>query len=352
MRARAAALAACCAAAVPGCGGDPGQVAVPATTVPSRAAPVRVAPPITPAPPVRAAEFFSPGSIWNLPLAADEPIDPRSDQLVALLRRLAADHGTTVNIKRYSTPVYRVGPDQPVVRVTLDETRAPELQRAIDAVPLPPHARQAAGTDGNLVVYQAATDTAWEFWRFRREADGFHAGWAGRMVGVRDNPGWYRDREYPFERRFWGITATNIAKLAGLVTLEDIRRGRIDHVLAVAIPEATRDVWSWPAQNTDGITDDPASIPEGARFRLDPRLDLDRLELPRFTRMLARAAQRYGIVINNTGGAVVFHAQDPRRGDPNPYPALLEGLVPAQIAHAFPWEHLQALELRLERRGG
>lgn len=288
--------------------------------------------------------------MWNAPLPEDKPLDPRSDELVSRLRQLVADHGTTVNIRRFSTPLYRVGPSEPTVRVQLDEQRAPELQRAIDAVPLPRDARPAAGTDRNLVVYQASTDTAWEFWRFRHEADGFHAGWAGRMVGVQENPGWFRDRDDPYERRFWGITATNIAKLAGLVTLRDLARGRIDHVLAVAIPEARRDVWSRPAQNSDGVSDDPDAIPEGARFRLDPRVDLDRLRLPRLTRMLAEAAQRHGIVINNTSGAVVFHAQDPRPGDGDPYPEMLDGLVPAQVAHAFPWEHLQALRLHLERR--
>ncbi|MBJ7521560.1 MAG: hypothetical protein JHC84_17810 [Solirubrobacteraceae bacterium] len=333
-----------CALALSACGADDAP--------PDRAEP---GPPATavaeePRPAPARAEFFAADSIWNEPLPDDAPLDPRSDALVERLRRLASDHGTTVNIREFSTPLYRVGRDQPTVRVQLDEARAPELQRAIDAVPLPRDARPAAGTDANLVVYQESTDTSWEFWRFRREADGFHAGWAGKMVGVRENPGWFRDRTDPFERRFWGITATNIAKLAGLVTLEDLRRGRIDHVLAVAIPEARRDVWSRPAQNTDGVSDDPGAIPEGARFRLDPKLDLDTLELPRFTRILAEAAQRHGIVINNTAGAVVFHAQDPRPGDGNPYPDLLDGLVPAQVARAFPYEHLQALELRLERR--
>lgn len=360
MRARATLALLFCATAICACGGgDPsadGDTAPAATTPPARTATAasttaRTTATARPSAPGR-AEFFAADSIWNTPIPEDAPLDRRSDALVDRLRALAAEEGTTVNIRRYSTPLYRVGPDQPEVRVQLDEARAPELQRALEAVPIPRDARPAAGTDANLVVYQASTDTSWEFWRFRREADGFHAGWAGKMVGVKDNPGWFRNRTDPFERAFWGITATNIAKLAGLVTLKDIERGRIDHVLAVAIPEARRGVWSRPAQNSDGASDDPGAIPEGARFRLDPDLDLDALELPRFTRMLAEAAQRYGIVINNTAGAVVFHAQDPRPGDGNPYPELLDGLVPAQIAHAFPYEHLQALELRLERRAG
>ena len=33
-------------------------------------------------------------------------------------------------------------------------------------------------------------------------------------------------------------------------------------------------VFSWPAQRTDGLLDSPDAIPEGARFRLDPNLDI------------------------------------------------------------------------------
>ncbi|MBJ7331720.1 MAG: hypothetical protein JHC95_17625 [Solirubrobacteraceae bacterium] len=293
------------------------------------------------------AEFFAPDAIWNAPLADDEPLDPRSDALVRRLRDHVAQDRTTVNIREWSTPLYRVSATQPTVRVTLDKQNAPELQQAVNAVPLPAGARPAPGTDANVVVYQPATDTIWEFWRFRREADGFHAGWAGRMQQVSQSPGWFRDRENPFERRFWGVTATHIAKPVGLMTLRELQRGRVDHALAIAIPKARRGVWSWPASGTDGDSDDPASIPEGARFRLDPALDIDALDLPPMTRMMAVAAQRYGLVVNNTAGAVAFYAEDPNRFPGDPYAPILAGDQPVEVARAFPFEHLQTLRLQL-----
>ena len=305
------------------------------------------APPLTTT--VHADEFFGPSAIFNQRVdRASTTLDDRSERLVSELHQRVRDHGTTVNMRAYTTPVYRVGPDHPTRRVTLDQDRAPALQAVLEEVPIPAHARASAGTDGNVVVYQASTDTTWEFWRFTREADGFHADWAGRVVGVSESPGWYRDIFDPetgvaVERTHWGVTATHLVKLGGLMTLRELQRGRVDHALAIAIPEARRGVWAWPATGTDGKSDDVHAIPEGTRFRLDPELDVDALDVPPMTRVIARAAQRYGLVVNNQGGAVSFHAEDVTRMGHDPYLPLLDGLTPAHIAHAFPWEHLQAL---------
>lgn len=299
--------------------------------------------------PAHAAEFFGPGAVFNqrvdLPRTA---IDPRSETLVAGLRRRVRDHGTTVNMRAYTTPVYRGPAGYPTRRVTLDQTQAPALQAVLEEVPIPAGARASEGTDGNLVVYQPSTDTTWEFWRFTREADGFHADWAGRVTGLRDSPGWYRDGWDPatgaaIERAHWGVTATGLVKLGGLMTVRELQRGEVDHALAVAIPEARRGVFAWPATGTDGLSTDPDAIPEGARFRLDPAVDVEALDVPPMTRVMARAAQRYGLIVNNQGGAVSFHAEDMTRLPSDPYPELLHGLTPAHIAHAFPWEHLQAI---------
>lgn len=307
--------------------------------------------------PATASEFLGPASVFNQRVdGARTEVDRRSDQLVEQLRIRVADHGTTVNMRSYTTPVYRVGADQPTRRVILDQSRAPALQAALDEVPIPAHARASAGTDGNVVVYQRSTDTTWEFWRFTREKDGFHADWAGRVVGLRSSPGWYRELEHPttggvLERPFWGVTATHLVKLGGLMTLRELQRGRVDHALAIAIPEARRGIYAWPAGGTDGKSDDPAAIPEGTRFRLDPKLDVDALDVPEMTKVMARAAQRYGLIVNNQGGAVSFHAEDVTRRPRDPYLPLLDGLTPAHIAHAFPWDRLQAISSARYRSG-
>ena len=261
---------------------------------------------------------------------------------------LARGYGPWINTEEYSTPIYTVAADQPTVQVTLDRD-LPAMQEAIDAVPIPPSAEPAAGTDRHLVVWQPSTDTMWEFWNLDRQPDGWHTGAAGAMRRVSANPGYYTPDAWPGAEPWWGATATGLPLLGGLITLDELERGRIDHALAMAIPHARAGVWSRPATHGDGDSADPDSLPEGAHLRLDPKLDLDRLDLPPLTAMVAEAAQRYGIVIRDRAGVVALYGEDPtpsgadtwsetyrRQGEPN------------RLLSRFPWRDLQVLTLDLE----
>jgi hypothetical protein len=119
----------------------------------------------------------------------------------------------------------------------------------------------------------------------------------------------------------------------------------------VAIPWARSKSFSWPAQRTDGASTDPNAIPEGARFRIDPRVELTKLNLPRMTLLMAQAVQRYGmVVVDQTGWAVGFGAEDPTPLGTDPYygrTGLFGGSWPSELLAKFPWQHLQLLEMQL-----
>jgi hypothetical protein len=293
---------------------------------------------------------FAAGSPWNSPLPETAAVDPSSAALVSRLAQ-QAEHTVGFNTTEWSVPIYRVPAGQPTVRVTLDGPNR-YLQQAWAAVPLPPTARPAAGTDAHLVVWQPSTDTMWEFWRMQLEIDGWHAGYGGRIVEAEENPGYYLalddGKGEVAEQSWWGATATGLPLPAGLVTLDDVRCGEINHALALALPEIRKGVIAWPAERGDGRSLDPDSIPEGARLRLDPRLDLSKLSMPPITRMLAQAAQRYGLIVRDGGGAVALYGEDPKPYGSNPWPTLLEGLKPWQFMPRFPWSHLQVLKMQLQ----
>jgi hypothetical protein len=289
---------------------------------------------------------FARDSFWNRPLPRRAPRDARSRRLVATLVAQVRDQRPWINSWQYSSPVYVVGRRQRRVRVTLDRPSS-ALGEAFASVPLPRRARPARGSDSQLVLHQPSTDTMWEFFKLERRRDGWHAAWGGRMTGVSSSPGWFTEKN-------WGATATGLPLVGGLITLDDLRRGRIDHALALGVTRARSYVWSWPARRTDGATPDPTAIPEGARFRLDPRLRLKRLRLPPLTRMIARAAQRYGIVVRDkTGSSVTFEAEDATRFAVDPYYApggWFGGGSPSALLERFPWRRLQALRLDMRSR--
>jgi hypothetical protein len=305
--------------------------------------------PVAPAAPFR---FFSPSSFWNEPLSANAPLDPTSagvmgsfDALIATEQQ--AKNGPWINTTSYSVPVYTVSVGRPTVSVQLDGTSNAALSAAWSAVPLPPDAQPAAGTDGALVVWQPSTDRLWEFWRLVHKAGGWHASWGGAMQNVSSDPGVYGPEAWPGAQSWWGVSASSLSLVGGLISLEDLELGQINHALAMSIPNVRAGVYSSPAQRSDGKSTDPLSLPEGAHLRLNPNLNLTALHLPRLTLMLAEAAQRYGIFIRDGAGCVTFYAQDPIPTGTNPYAGpsgYFEGKHPSQILASFPWSQLELLK--------
>lgn len=288
---------------------------------------------------------FAANSIWNAQVAANAPLAPDSSALVRELERQVLHYGTWINTTSYSTPIYTVPASQPRVPVAYDGSTgypsAARLARVFQAgLPIPPGARPAPGTDADLVVWQPSTDTMWELWNARRVGSTWHARWGGRLDRVSTSPGYFTD---PPD---WGTAATSLALLGGTIRISDLRAGHIDHALAISIPQARSGVVAWPAQRTDGNLDSPDAIPEGTRFRLDPKLDLSKLNLPRVTRMIAEAAQGYGLFVRDQSGAVAFYAEQPTQPGPNPYtgPGGAFGtLDPKALTAAFPWEYLEVV---------
>ena len=218
---------------------------------------------------------------------------------------------------------------------------AAALERSLAAVPIPPGALPAAGTDGHMVIWQPSSDTVWELWIARYVAPGagpepgWHAAWGARIDDVSRSSGRVAA---PF-----GATASGLPLLGGLIRAHELESGTIDHAISVAVPEVPTAGFVWPATRSDGNSSAATAIPEGTRFRLDPSLDLEALGLPPATLAMAEAAQRYGIVVTDRSDAVSFYAEDPVTLGTNPYLSLFGGQSPAALLAEFPWEHLQAL---------
>jgi hypothetical protein len=157
-------------------------------------------------------------------------------------------------------------------------------------------------------------------------------------------------KSWPGAKPWWGASGCSLGVVGGLITLEDIRQGVINHALQLAIPNVRAGVYASPALRTDGTTNDPLALPEGAHLRLDPKLDLTALHLPRLTLLMARAAKRYGIFVINGSKNVAFQAQDPTPTGSDPYrgpDGFFEGSYPRELLSRFPWERLRLLKMEL-----
>jgi hypothetical protein len=275
---------------------------------------------------------FAADSVWNRRIARDAPLSSTSSGLVNDLMGQLKTHSPWLATENFSTPVYRVGPNVPLVKVQMDAYN-PKLREQMAAVPIPENAVPADDSDGRLVIHQKSTDTMWEFWRIRRESDGWHATYGGRIDGVSSSDG-----VVPAPL---GSTASGLPLLGGLIRPDEIRAGHIDHALAFGVPRVAADKIVAPATRTDGTTE-VGGIPMGTRFRLDPKLDIDKLGLPYVTTVIAKAAQRYGMVVRDTSGAVAFYGEL-TRGRKSPWPAILGGQTPSQLLADFPYDRLQVV---------
>jgi hypothetical protein len=172
----------------------------------------------------------------------------------------------------------------------------------LGTVRIPAGAHPNTGSDHHLVVLQPNG----------QELDM----WVGAHIGNAWTAGtrWLESASGPAAnclstRRCGGADAAYFALGAGVVRPEEIAQGHIDHALAMTTPITRRGYVACPAGHGDGRHDDPNALPIGAHVQLDPRLNVGRLGLPRWKKVIARALQRYGAYVVDTGGAVAFYAQ-------------------------------------------
>jgi hypothetical protein len=320
---------------------------------------------------MRAGREFAASCHVHLPLPDATVKLPLSDAFVRDLVRQVASLGTAVNIDQYSPPLYVVGHDVPVMRVKAARSSDPRwsfgpLQTQWNDVPRPEGFQPSAGTDKDAIIYQPDTGRYFEFWGLEpsQAADTrsqatqlplWQAAWGGRIDNLANSPGYFPPTR---DGHKFGVAATSLALLAGLMTVAEQQAGEINHVLHVALPETRRSVWVHPAQRTDGAVDRPDAIPQGTLFRLPSDLDLNSLRLDPFNRMIARAVQRHGMVVRDTAGVVAFYAENPLSTTPDTHPYFGAGgilrcpegrAIPACYPDGnnrlagFPWERLEAV---------
>ncbi len=275
-------------------------------------------------------------SPWNTPI-----VDPVRDS--SLRGRLPVlDDPLTSDPTQYTYPVYEVRAAAAGRPVRLDGWYSDvgaggaslRLQRGTTVqIPVPPNARPASGSDGQIVLLDPSTGDEWGAWRFDSHGDGtlsatnayhYNTTWSGVPPRTRSND--------PFVSRGAGVPY-----LAGLVRPCEIARGRIDHALAFAYPyPSAKHVY--PATKSDGrgSTED---LPEGTRLQLDPSLSDGELRdrgCDGACLTIARALKRYGMYVIDNGGRpkVMVEYEETARWD---------GAVTAGTPSTIPLDRLEVV---------
>jgi hypothetical protein len=251
--------------------------------------------------------LYAAKSAFNQPIPAGAAIDPRSDAYVAKLAQAGGGHGLFVALQRWTVPVYYAKASTPRTNVRL--TASWRVADWMLRVPIPGNAAPDPSSDGHMTILDRATGCEFDFYQARHENGGWSAGWGNslRLAGK----GVY---SHGFSARGSGF-----ANLAGVIWPKELRDGTIRHALMFSYPDTSSRGAVGPATETDGESTDADALPEGARLRLDPSLDLRKLGLSPAAYTIGRALQRYGMYLGDTGGSVTLYAVNRQSYSGNPY---------------------------------
>ena len=269
---------------------------------------VKVTPAPAPDPASPADRWYSPESPFNQPIGTAPAIDPASAQMVQTLVA-GARNGFPISAKEWTTPVYYAGPTTEKRTVSLTASWAPA--RALARVPIPANAQPDPSGDGHLTIVDEATRCEYDFWQARKNADG---SWAASWGNATQTTG------TGIYAGGLAATASGFANGLGKIRPTELAAGEIPHALFFAFPYTKAGGPVWPATSSDGRSTIAGAIPEGARLQLDPRLDLDALGLNAWQKVVARALQKYGMFLGDTGGTVALYAINAQSFPGTPYP--------------------------------
>lgn len=277
---------------------------------------------------------FAGSPLWYTKIPPDANVDAKSPAMIARATRGNGD--LVANLVEYGIPIYPAASSTPRHQINCRvKTWGPCPFAGLD-VPIPDGAFPHSGSDGAMVVVDDQERKVYEFWQARRDSDTWSAAFGA--VNHLDGSGWGGSG-----------TGSGASRLAGVVRLSEIAQGYIPHALALQSDNVCADVFRPPAIKTDGVSKRPDCIPQGARLRLDPSLDLTPLPMTPGEFAVAKAMQTYGGYVIDSGGAELSASfeLDTNTSDDHPL-----GQTYAEAGfrwdydgmNGVPWDRLEVLE--------
>lgn len=276
--------------------------------------------------------LYSGDSPFNVPIPADAKVHPDSRVMVRTIVDDAEKRGFFIAKERWTIPVYFADENTRRRSVKLTARWAPKSR--ILGVPIPRGTKPDPAADGHVSIIDLATGCEYDFWEFTKTARGYEAGWGNATLTTGSGV---------FPK---GLSArgSGFALPAGMIWPDELERGLIDHALVFSYVLTSRRGAVPPATESDGSSRKTGAIPEGARVRLNPRLDLDSLGLKPWERTVAEALQTYGMYLGDDGGGVQLQAVHPMSAKEDSYEGLLPDRTYVYLNH-IPVNKLQVLDM-------
>ncbi|HEV8246013.1 MAG TPA: hypothetical protein VGP93_09610, partial [Polyangiaceae bacterium] len=229
---------------------------------------------------------FSDDSPWNTLIAADPEIDPDSDSLINDFTASSQWPFLGINIDGFSVPLYWADASTPLETVTA-ELGGEGFQgdngfNASAMVPIPAGAAPDPESDAHMLIVDRTKAMEWGFFGTKHDA----GQWTAALGATADLTGSGVHPPDVGNATWWtshAPRACGFPLVAGLIRVEEMQAGVINHALVIAYPHIRAGFYTPPAstsQAANGIgADSTRGIPCGGRIELDPSLDLETLGL-------------------------------------------------------------------------
>lgn len=282
--------------------------------------------------------YIAQGSIFtrevkNMPLATN------SAAIAAYMPKMPAEYLperfkktvlTTLSTTSYNIPIYVVDSNNPSQEYANFESKDNRViykkdlvQYTTGRIPLPKYAQPAGGGDKSFAVYDRATGMMREYFHAVKDEKGtWHFSASGYFKAKPNFKDLGKDN-FAMQHTTGGSAVVCMLNPLSQIGIEEARKGEIKHALSFTIANAGKG-FSYPAKQGDGTSTNPNAPLEGQWFRIDPKIDLNKLKLRPFTLVVAKAIQKYGgYAADKNLFCHTFTAEHPinemAQGKPNPW---------------------------------
>ena len=254
-------------------------------------------------------QYFPAAATWYQDVSR-APLDPESGRVIAFLD--GAGWGTGTLRIDFSIEVLQAAADTALRSFTpTDDFYEPDCDR--EPVPVPAGGalegeqgyRCTGDGDCHLIVVDLQRMKLFEMWRADIAGDAFRGG----CLAI-----WDMTRGYPASGRGEQCTSADAAGFPVAPLLfgaDEVAAGAIDHAIRFILPNARirRGVYLHPATHAGAPSGPDTAPPYGTRLRL--RADYPVPGLPAGAQVVARAMQRYGMLLAD-GGSIALTARSDR----------------------------------------
>jgi len=275
--------------------------------------------------PAQQRRFFSASSFWNQPIPNNPEIDPQNEHFITLLKKECSGAFFRINLTSWTIPVYDVDETTPrfvVKKYSLSDEEKKQWNTKRNTyghgeefdkepVPIPLEAQADPQGDAHCALVDWKNGIAWDMWGLFKNSDGSWTSKTGMKYSI-DGDGVFSIKPFKIKNgesiHYFGPSrAAGVPATAGLIMYNEVVSGEVNHKLACATRVNAYQEHVYPAIWTDGFI--IGGIPEGAVIQLDPALDLSKFGLTPEEVVVAKAMQKYGMVVSDIAGSNTLYGE-------------------------------------------